>query len=99
MTELLSHPAGETRTFTVRLFRTGASFVCEPDTPLLEAAADAGIILPSSCWQGLCGSCLTTLRKGSVDMRHNGGISPRDEARNKILLCCSTPLEDLVLDA
>jgi hypothetical protein len=32
-------------------------------------------------------------------MRHNGGIRPREIERNKILLCCAKPLEDLVIDA
>jgi hypothetical protein len=32
-------------------------------------------------------------------MRHNGGIRPREIAQNKILLCCSTPLENVVIDA
>ena len=32
-------------------------------------------------------------------MNHAGGIRPREIAQDKILLCCSTPCEDLVLDA
>ncbi|GAA2617584.1 hybrid-cluster NAD(P)-dependent oxidoreductase [Streptomyces axinellae] len=89
---------GATR-FAVELSRSGRTIECDSATPVLEAAARAGITLPSSCGQGLCGSCMTTLEKGSVDMRHNGGIHPRDTARNKILLCCSTPRENLVIDA
>lgn len=86
-------------TFAVSLSRSGTSIECDAGTPVLEAAARAGVTLPSSCGQGLCGSCVTTLEQGTVDMRHNGGISPRDTAQNKILLCCSTPLENLVIDA
>jgi hypothetical protein len=37
--------------------------------------------------------------EGSVDMHHAGGIRPREIAQNKILLCCSTPCENLVIDA
>ncbi|ASQ99690.1 hybrid-cluster NAD(P)-dependent oxidoreductase [Streptomyces sp. 11-1-2] len=85
--------------FAVRLSRSGATIACDTGTPLLEAAARAGITLPSSCGQGLCGTCVTTLEKGTVDMRPGGGLRPGDVARNKILLCCSTPLEDLVIDA
>ncbi|MEU5836641.1 hybrid-cluster NAD(P)-dependent oxidoreductase [Streptomyces diacarni] len=91
-------PAGAA-TFTVKLARSGTTLACDAGTPVLEAAARAGVTLPSSCGEGVCGSCMTTLEKGSVDMRHNGGIRPRDTASNKILLCCSTPLEDLVIDA
>lgn len=91
--------AGETPTFTVELSRSRTTIECDARTPVLEAAARAGLTLPSSCGQGMCGTCLTTLEKGSVNMCHNGGLRPRDEARNKILLCCSTPLENLVIDA
>ncbi|MGP3942596.1 FAD-binding oxidoreductase [Streptomyces sp. 6N106] len=91
--------AGGATTFAVQLSRSGRTIACDAGTSVLEAAARAGITLPSSCGQGLCGSCVTTLEKGSVDMRHNGGLHPGEAARNKILLCCSTPLEDLVIDA
>ncbi|MFE0763299.1 2Fe-2S iron-sulfur cluster-binding protein [Streptomyces smyrnaeus] len=91
--------AGRGTGFAVELTRSGTTIECDAGTPVLEAAARAGLTLPSSCGQGMCGTCLTTLEKGSVDMRDNGGIRPRDRARNKILLCCSTPLEDLVINA
>lgn len=94
----LAPPTAAT-SFAVHLARTGSTIACDAGTPLLEAAARAGITLPSACGQGLCGTCATTLEKGTVDMRDNGGLGPGDAARNKILLCCSTPLEDLVIDA
>jgi ferredoxin len=72
---------------------------CEPGTYILDAALRAGLTLPSSCGEGMCGTCKSTLVSGSVDMSHNGGIRPREIAAHKILLCCSTPLEDLVIDA
>jgi glycine betaine monooxygenase B len=66
---------------------------------VLDAAYAAGLAPPSSCGQGMCGTCKTTLRSGSVDMRHNGGIRPREITQNTILICCSTPLSDLMIDA
>lgn len=66
---------------------------------MLEAAARAGLSLPSSCGEGVCGTCKTTMLSGSVDMDHAGGIRPREIAENMVLLCCSSPLADLVLDA
>lgn len=88
-----------TATYTVEFSRTGATIECDSTTPLLQAAAQAGLTLPSSCGQGMCGSCISVLSKGTVDMRDNGGLRPRQRAQGKILLCCSTPLEDLVIDA
>ena len=85
--------------FTVELQRSGRTVDCDEGTTLLAAAAQAGLSLPSSCQEGMCGTCKTTLLSGSVEMNHAGGIRPREIAQDKILLCCSTPREDLVLDA
>jgi glycine betaine monooxygenase B len=94
-----TNPSNVDDTFTVELARSGWTIECAADTPVLDAAARAGLTLPSSCGQGMCGTCKATLLKGSVDMQHNGGIRPRDRAEHKILLCCAKPLEDLVIDA
>ncbi|MGI8313019.1 2Fe-2S iron-sulfur cluster-binding protein [Saccharopolyspora hattusasensis] len=90
---------GVDESFSVELARSGLTIECAAGTSVLDAAARSGISLPSSCGQGMCGTCKATLLKGSVDMQHNGGIRPRDRAEQKILLCCSKPLEDLVIDA
>ena len=86
-------------THMVELRRSGRSFACAPGTPLLTAAAAAGITLPSSCQEGVCGTCKTTKLSGRVEMEHQGGIRPREVDRGAILLCCATPCEDVVLDA
>ncbi|MCI3269866.1 hybrid-cluster NAD(P)-dependent oxidoreductase [Streptomyces cylindrosporus] len=93
-----SHPA-EVPSYTVEFTRSRRTLTCDADTSLLAAASRAGLSLPASCAQGMCGTCKTTLLSGSVDMRHNGGIRPREIAQNKILLCCAKPREDLVVDA
>lgn len=85
--------------FTVEFRRSGRVIECAADTTLLDGALAAGIGLPSSCEEGVCGTCKLQLLCGSVDMRHGGGIRPREIAEDKILPCCSTPLDDIVLDA
>jgi glycine betaine monooxygenase B len=85
--------------FSVEFARSGRTVACQPGTFILDAALRAGLTLPSSCGEGMCGTCKSTLVSGSVDMSPNGGIRPREIAARKILLCCSTPLEDLVIDA
>ncbi|MFC8431832.1 2Fe-2S iron-sulfur cluster-binding protein [Streptomyces sp. NPDC057253] len=89
----------ENPSYTVEFTRSRRTLTCDADTSLLAAASRAGLSLPASCAQGMCGTCKTTLLSGSVDMRHNGGIRPREIAQNKILLCCAKPREDLVVDA
>jgi ferredoxin-NADP reductase len=92
-----SAPTGST--YSVELRRTGRTIECDEGTTVLAAAAQAGLTLPSSCQEGVCGTCKTSLLSGRVEMEHAGGIRPREIAQQKILLCCSTPCEDLVLDA
>ena len=84
---------------SIRFARSGREVLCPPGTTVLDAAASVGITLPSSCAEGLCGTCKSTLLEGSVDMRHQGGIRPRGIAQQKFLPCCSTPTGDIVVDA
>jgi len=87
------------KTYSVEFVRSGRTIDCPDDENVLDAAYAAGLTPPSSCGQGMCGTCKTTLVSGTVDMQHNGGIRPREIAQNKILICCSKPTGDLVLDA
>jgi glycine betaine monooxygenase B len=91
--------AGSGCSHLVELARTGRVLECPAGMTVLDAALLAGIQLPSSCAEGVCGTCKSQLVSGSVDMRHGGGIRPREVAQGKILLCCSSPCEDLVIDA
>lgn len=86
-------------TYSVEFVRSGRTFRCAEDEHVLDAAYAAGLTPPSSCGQGLCGTCKTTLLTGTVDMQHSGGIRPREIAQNKVLICCSTPTSDLTVDA
>lgn len=85
--------------YSVELRRSGRTVSCDGATTILEAVSRAGVVVPSSCGEGVCGTCKSTMLDGEVDMQHAGGIRPREIADGKILLCCSTPLRDLVIDA
>lgn len=84
--------------FRVRFSRSGREFDCRPDQTVLEAALDAGLPAAFSCGEGMCGTCKTSLLEGRVDMVHQGGIRPREIDNGYVLLCCSKPLEDVVVD-
>lgn len=96
-----SPPAGteNATSYSVEFVRSGRLVTCGADEFVLDAALAAGLRLASSCTQGMCGSCKTTMLSGEVDMQHNGGIRPREVAQNKILVCCSKPLSDLRIDS
>ncbi|MGF6726103.1 ferredoxin-NADP reductase [Paraburkholderia sp. GAS41] len=84
--------------FSVRLARSGKTFTMVSTGTVLAAARKAGVPVPSSCGQGLCGTCKTAVLEGDVDMQHNGGIRQREIDKGLRLLCCSRPKSDLVLD-
>jgi ferredoxin len=86
-------------TFNVEFVRSGRTISCSAKQNVLDAAIAAGMRPASSCSQGMCGTCKTTMLEGSVDMQHNGGIRPKEVAQNKILICCSKPLTDLRIEA
>ena len=84
--------------FSVTFAKSGQTVACPPGMTVLEAAKSAGLRLPSSCTKGVCGTCKSRMLSGSVDMQHGGGIRPREIAQGLVLICCSRPLEDLVID-
>lgn len=84
--------------FRVTFARSNAALHCNGTQTVLEAAREAGLKLPASCTRGLCGTCKSTLVSGRVDMTHAGGIRQREIDRGQILICCSRPLSDLVID-
>ena len=84
--------------FTVKLSRSSRTFTVNPCDTVLSAARKAGVAIPSSCSQGICGTCKTKVLEGSVDMKHNGGIREREVQKGFRLLCCSRPTSDLVLE-
>jgi glycine betaine catabolism B len=94
-----SIPDSRLASFNVEFVRSGRTITCSADQYVLDAATAAGMRLPSSCTQGMCGTCKSTMLTGSVDMQHNGGIRPKEVAQNKILICCSKPLSDLRIEA
>ena len=77
--------------FTVRFERSQRSLGCAADQTVLDAARAAGLRLPSSCTQGMCGTCKVRLLSGEVDMRHQGGIRQREIDQGMVPLCCSRP--------
>lgn len=93
-------PAGvepETR-FKVSFARSNREIECDSGQHVLDAAKKAGVRLPASCTQGMCGTCKVKLVSGEVAMKHAGGIRQREIDQGMVLLCCSKPLTDLVVD-
>ena len=92
-------PDATATTYRVTFVKSGVTVDCDSDQSVLDAAYAAGLRLPATCTEGMCGTCKTTLLSGDVDMQHNGGIRPREIAQNKILVCCSKPRSALQVDS
>ncbi|MBB3951808.1 hybrid-cluster NAD(P)-dependent oxidoreductase [Aureimonas jatrophae] len=88
----------EARTFRIEFAKTRRQVDCPEDVTILEAARRAGIRLPASCTKGLCGTCKSKKASGEVAMHHGGGIRQREIDAGQILLCCSRPLSDVVIE-
>ena len=84
--------------FSIEFRGAGRTVSCPAGTTILAAAREAGIAHPSSCAEGVCGTCKATMVSGEVDMDHQGGIRPREVREGKILPCCSVPKTDIVLE-
>jgi len=85
--------------FEVKLASSGKVVRVEKDKTVVQALADQGVLVSTSCEQGVCGTCLTRVLEGIPDHR-DMYLTPEEQATNEQFLpCCSrakSPL--LVLD-
>ncbi|NOV24466.1 hybrid-cluster NAD(P)-dependent oxidoreductase [Cupriavidus necator] len=84
--------------FSVSFAKSHREILCGSGQHVLDAARQSGVRLPASCTQGMCGTCKVKLVSGQVEMKHNGGIRQREIDQGMVLLCCSKPLSDLIID-
>jgi ferredoxin len=88
----------DTMPFTVRFEPGGDVFTVHRDEPLLHAAEQAGISLPSSCRNGTCRTCMCQLQSGEVRYHIQWpGLMPEEKAEGWILPCIARAQSDLVL--
>ncbi|WP_041289388.1 flavin reductase family protein [Kribbella flavida] len=59
----------------VTFARTGTTVEADGATPILDAAEQAGVLMPSGCRMGICFSCVLPLRDGAVRDLRNGEIT------------------------
>ena len=77
---------------TLHLVRRGLTLEVPGDRTLARALADAGIAVPVSCEQGICGTCVVVVSAGTPDHR-DCFLTEQERARGDcIALCCSRAL-------
>jgi vanillate O-demethylase ferredoxin subunit len=82
-------PTAADGSFELLLQRTQRVIRVAPDRTALQALQDAGVDIPSSCEQGICGTCLTPVLGGEPDHR-DLYLTDEEHARNDCFTpCCS----------
>lgn len=85
--------------FDVELARSAMTLHVPAGKTILEVMRDAGLTVPSSCEQGACGTCLTTVMEGEVD-HQDVYLNKTEKAANSCMMTCVSRAKSarLVLD-
>jgi ferredoxin len=87
------------RQFAVKIEPQGWRFEVSADRTLLLSARSAGVVLPSSCRNGTCRTCICLMKQGRVHYRIEWpGLSPEEKREGYILPCVAYPDEDLIME-
>ena len=80
---------------------SGREFTVEGDETILVAALRSGVGLPYGCKNGACGTCKAQGVEGRwAQGPHSASALTSDEqAQGKLLVCCSRPETDVVIEA
>jgi CDP-4-dehydro-6-deoxyglucose reductase len=86
--------------FTVTLRPSGHTFATDAETPLLQAALDAGFTLPYGCRNGACGSCKGKVLAGEIDHGkvQDSALPLAERTAGMALFCCATARSDVTLE-
>ena len=96
----MSTPVVPAPPYTLTVEPAGWTVPCEAHQTLREAAAAAGIVLPTSCRAGTCRHCMSRLRAGQVRYRVDWpGLSAEEKAEGWTLPCVAIALTDVTLEA
>ena len=75
--------------FEVQLASSGRIILVPKDQTVVQALAGAGVEIPTSCEQGVCGTCVTRLISGEPDHRDMFLTPSEQVANDQFLPCCS----------
>ncbi len=92
-------PAHDDAAFDVVCAGSGTRVRVAADASVLDALAAAGIAVPSSCHEGVCGTCETKVLAGEIEHR-DFVLSDQEKARGDTMLICVSRCRspELVLD-
>jgi len=86
---------------TVTFARNDTVVDAAGDTPILDAAEAAGVLMPSGCRMGICYGCVLPLKEGSVRDLRTGAVTtavPGEGPAIKVQTCIHAAAGDCHLD-
>jgi vanillate O-demethylase ferredoxin subunit len=78
--------------FLVKAILSGVTVRVPSGVSIAKVLMDAGVNIPISCEQGICGSCLTPVREGLPDHRDYYQTDQEKAANTHMTPCCSRSL-------
>lgn len=95
----IAAPDGGDAPVRVTCEKSGVAVTVEAERPILDALEEVGVDVPSSCREGICGTCETRVLRGMPDHRDSLLSSAEQESGETMLICVSrAKSEELVLD-
>jgi vanillate O-demethylase ferredoxin subunit len=79
----------EAGAFQVKIASSGAVYAVPADQSITQVLAAHGIDVPTSCEQGVCGTCLTRVLEGEPDHRDVFLTSDEQALNDQMTPCCS----------
>lgn len=73
--------------FEVVLEQSGLTLTVGPDQSILDAVTEADVFVPTSCTEGTCGSCETSIISGTVEHR-DVVLSPEEQESGETMMIC-----------
>jgi ferredoxin-NADP reductase len=73
---------------TVSFTKSGTTLEADGATPILDAAEEAGVLMPSGCRMGICYGCVLPLREGAVRDLRNGELTTAAPGDGVLIQTC-----------
>lgn len=94
-----SQNSNQDGSFEIHLAKRQLVLEVRPDQNILNVLQEAGVEVPYSCSEGVCGTCLTKVIEGSPD-HWDMYLTPEEQARGDCMMVCisRSHSDRLVLD-
>ena len=85
--------------FEVHLAQRNITLTVAPDQSILKVLQDAGVEVPYSCSEGICGTCQTKVLEGEPD-HWDMYLTPEEQEKGDTIMVCISRCKSprLVLD-